>query len=106
MIDWRDEPKPFSLSVRPQAFFSPAPLHFRLFTPLEPYDAAVHERAFRTGDYAPLVRERELWGRPERGRFDASIDMEGETPLSAVIRHQGFPNPALRVCRGYGQRGA
>ena len=80
LIDWRDEPQPFSLSVRPQAFFGSAPLQFRLFTPVEPYDAAAHERAFRTGDYAPLVRQQEL----ARG-WESTLRLPALTPWGVLV---------------------
>ncbi len=60
LLDWRDEPQPFTVAVQPEAFFGPVSLRFRLFTPVLPYDKAVHDRAFDTKDYSPLVREVEL----------------------------------------------
>ncbi len=87
LIDWRDQPQPFSLSVRPQAFFGSAPLHFRLFTPVEPYEAAAHDRAFRTGDYQPLVREREL----ARG-FESTLRVPALTPWGVLVVQPESPD--------------
>lgn len=60
LVDWREEPQPFGLSVSPLAFFGSRPLRFRLFTPVLPYDRAAHEQATRSGDFHSLVRETEL----------------------------------------------
>jgi hypothetical protein len=60
LVDWRDEPQPFALSLRPQAFFGNKPLRLRLYTPVRNYDQAAHEKAFRSGDYAGLVEKTEL----------------------------------------------
>ncbi|TVS14834.1 MAG: hypothetical protein EA424_18130 [Planctomycetaceae bacterium] len=57
LVDWRDQPQPFRLSLRPQAFFGSQPLRLRLFTPMLPYDQPTHDRAFESGDYSPLVQE-------------------------------------------------
>lgn len=57
LIDWRDQPRPVCVAVRPEAFFGSRPLRFRLFTPVLPYDKAAHDRAFDTGDYDALVKE-------------------------------------------------
>jgi hypothetical protein len=60
LVDWRDEPRPFAVSLRPQAFFGSRPLRLRLFTPALPYDREQHDAAFRSGDYSGLIREVEL----------------------------------------------
>jgi len=60
LVDWRDEPQSFRLSLRPQAFFGGKPLRLRLCTPVLPYEREAHERAFRTGNYAGLVQETTL----------------------------------------------
>ena len=41
LVDWRDAPRPFTLRLRSETFFGPAPLRVELRTPV-PYDAAAH----------------------------------------------------------------
>jgi hypothetical protein len=60
LVDWREQPEPFRLSVRPQAFFGSQPLRFRLFTPVLPHDRNAHDQAFATRNYAGLINETEL----------------------------------------------
>lgn len=60
LVDWRAEPQPFRLALRPQAFFGGRPWRVRLCTPVLPYDRQAHDRAFETGDYARLVQETTL----------------------------------------------
>jgi hypothetical protein len=60
LVDWREEPQPFAVSLRPQAFFGERPLRLRLFTPGLPHDREAHDAAYRSGDYRGLVREIEL----------------------------------------------
>ena len=56
LVDWRDEPKPFPITVRTRYFFGDAPVTLRLLQPVASYDRAAHEKAFDSHDYAPLVR--------------------------------------------------
>jgi hypothetical protein len=60
LIDWREQPQPFALSLRPRAFFGNLPLRLRLFTPGLPHDPAAHDEAYRSGNYSGLVRETAL----------------------------------------------
>jgi len=60
LVDWREKPQPFALSLRPQAFFGSQPLRVRLFTPVLPCDQRLHDEAFKTGNYRGLVQETEL----------------------------------------------
>jgi hypothetical protein len=60
LVDWRDEPRPFRVSLRPQAFFGSRSLRLRLFTPVLPYDREAHDAAFRSGDYSHLLHEVQL----------------------------------------------
>jgi len=60
LVDWREQPQPFALSLHPPAFFGDRPLRVRLLTPALPYDRKAHDEAFRTGNYQALVRETEL----------------------------------------------
>ena len=56
LVDWRDKPEPFSITLRTGYFFGKAPVILRLFQPVAPYDRTAHERAFDSRDYSPLVR--------------------------------------------------
>jgi hypothetical protein len=56
MVDWADDPQPFSLVLSPSRFFGDRPLQIRLLQPTE-YDKAAHESADRTGDDLALAKE-------------------------------------------------
>lgn len=59
LIDWKSEPKPFQITIRPEAFYGDKPLRCRLFIPV-PYDKEAHDRAFMSKDYSELAQEVEL----------------------------------------------
>ena len=80
LVDWRDEPQPFRLSLRPQAFFGGRPLRLRLWTPVLPYDREAHDRAFRTGNYADLVRETTL-----AAGYVSTVDVPALGPWGVLV---------------------
>lgn len=86
LVDWREEPRPFGLSLRPQAFFGERPLRLRLFTPVLPHDRAPHEAAYRSGDYRGLVREVEL----ARG-YANTVEIPALSPWGILVVE---PDPA------------
>jgi len=59
LIDCSASPRPFTISLNPATLFAERPLRLSLLTP-RPYDAAAHEQAESTKDFAPLVHERVL----------------------------------------------
>jgi hypothetical protein len=60
LVDWRDEPQPFSITVQTGLFFGKDPATLRLLQPVAAYDRAAHDKAFDSRDYAPLVRSTPL----------------------------------------------
>ncbi len=89
LLDWREEPHPLRVSIRPDTFFGPGPVRFRLFTPVAPYDNAAHNRAFDTKDYHALVHEVEV------GRGMANtVDLPALAPWGVLVVE---PDPSIPV---------
>jgi hypothetical protein len=80
LVDWRDQPRPFRLSLRPQAFFGGRPLHLRLCTPVLPYDRQTHDRAYRIGDYEGLVQQTTL-----ADGFVSTVDIPALDPWAVLV---------------------
>ncbi len=59
LVDWRDAPSEFSVTLDPSRLFDGRPLRARLLTP-PAYVEADHAAAARTGDYQALVRTTDL----------------------------------------------
>lgn len=89
LVDWREEPQAFGLSLRPQAFFGERPLRLRLFTPVLPHDWEAHDAAYRSGDYSGLVREVEL----ARG-YASTVEIPALTPWGILVVD---PDPTPRA---------
>jgi hypothetical protein len=101
VVDWRDQPQPVTLRLRPKAFFESGRIALTLVTPA-PYDAAMHAaaeseaqrlrtaagpgRPFSAAEaaaYAPLVSTRVPAGSPE-GEFTA-VELPSLTPWGIVV---------------------
>ncbi len=80
LLDWREEPQPLRVSIRPEAFFGAGPLRFRLFTPVRPHDKAAHDRAFDAKDYRELVQEVEVG----RGMIN-TVDLPALLPWGMLV---------------------
>jgi hypothetical protein len=56
LVDWSEDPQPFTVSLNPQTLFAGRPLSVSLITP-EPYERQAHEAAFESGDYSVCSKE-------------------------------------------------
>ena len=73
LIDWRETPEPFVLTVDRPAFFGAAGLTARLLRPVVPVVPEDHAAAFDSGDYSGLVKTTSL-----------SIDPNGQLRLPSL----------------------
>jgi hypothetical protein len=80
LVDWRDEPRPFRLMLRPAAFGPADVTPARLLRPVDAYDAAAHDLAFSNRDYGPLVREE-----PLPVATDGSVDVPALAPWGVIV---------------------
>jgi hypothetical protein len=80
LVDWRDEPQPFSITVKMDLFFGKEPATLRLLQPIAAYDRAAHDKAFDSRDYAPLVRST-----PLAISADGSVALPALAPWGVVI---------------------
>jgi len=83
LVDWREEPQPFSITVRTERFFGDAPTTLRLLQPVAAYDRAAHDKAFDSRDYAPLVRST-----PLAVATDGTVSLPAVTPWAVVVVEQ------------------
>ena len=86
LVDWRDEPQPFSITVRTGRFFGDAPTTQRLLQPVTAYDRAAHDKAFESRDYAPLVRSNLL---PIAA--DGTVSLPAVTPWAVIVVEKRSP---------------
>lgn len=87
LVDWRDEPQPFSINVKIDLFFGKEPATLRLLQPVAAYDRAAHDKAFDSRDYAPLVRST-----PLAISAEATVALPALAPWGVVIVEK--PNTA------------
>jgi hypothetical protein len=80
LVDWRDEPQPFSITLRTERFFGDAPTTLRLLQPVAAYERAAHDKAFDSRDYAPLVRSNLL---PIAA--DGMVSLPAVTPWAVLV---------------------
>ena len=80
LVDWRDDPQPFSITLRPSQFVGDSPVALRLVQPVAPYDRAAHDKAFDSRDYAPLVRSG-----PLALAADGTVALPALAPWGVVI---------------------
>jgi hypothetical protein len=88
LVDWRDEPQPFSITVQTDLFFGKEPATLRLLQPVAAYDRAAHDKAFDSRDYSPLVRSM-----PLAISADGTVALPALAPWGVVIvEKQGKPH--------------
>jgi len=59
LVDWSDQPKPFTLALDPRRLHGDRPVRVRLLTP-SAYDKAAHDAAEKTRSYGALSQTRPL----------------------------------------------
>lgn len=91
VVDWRDEPQPFSITVRTSQFYGDSTVTLRLLQPVESYDPAAHEQAFDSRDYSPLVRST-----PLAIAADGTVALPALAPWGVVIVEEGESAQAPR----------
>lgn len=79
LVDWRDTPSGFTVTLDPARFFGGRPMRARLLTP-PPYVEAAHASASRTGDYRHLSTSVVL----ATGRF-ASLQIPALNPWGLLV---------------------
>jgi hypothetical protein len=94
LVDWRDEPQPFSLTVRMSQFRGDSSVTLRLLQPVAPFDRAAHEKAFDTRDYAPLVRSS-----PLAIAADGTVALPALSPWGVIIVEKALAAQAPQVLK-------
>ena len=94
LVDWRDEPQPFSLTVRMSQFRGDSSVTLRLLQPYAPFDRAAHEKAFDTRDYAPLVRSS-----PLAIAADGTVALPALSPWGVIIVEKALAAQAPQVLK-------
>jgi hypothetical protein len=84
LVDWRDEPQPFSITVRTGHFFPDTPPTMRLLQPVQIYDRAAHDKAFDSRDYAPLIRST-----PLSLAADGTVTLPALAPWGVILVEKG-----------------
>jgi hypothetical protein len=80
LVDWRDDPQPFSITLRTQFFCGNDRMAVRLLQPAASYDPVAHAKAFASRDYAPLVRVTQLAILP-----DGTVSLPGLAPWGVIV---------------------
>ena len=79
LVDWSDEPAPFTLVLNPLRFHGQRPLKLRLLTP-SAYSKREHDDAEKTGDYSRLCQ-----CMPLASGYSTSVQVPALAPWGMVI---------------------
>ena len=79
LVDWSDEPAPFTLVLNPLRFHGQRPLKLRLLTP-SAYSKREHDDAQKTGEYSSLCQ-----CTPLASGYRASVQVPALAPWGLVI---------------------
>jgi hypothetical protein len=86
LVEWGDNPMPFTLTLDPAFFFGDRAPAVRLLVPPQ-YDRSTHEKADATRDYASLSRTVDLPVTERSG--NVTVDLPALAPWGIVIASAG-----------------